>query len=74
MSYRSLGLRRLAAAGRLAEGGQLYREAGAGQQQLGAGVPGGGQSQGGAGGRLPRRRLLRRHPRPRGRDLRGAGT
>ena len=66
------GLRRVAAAGRRAGGDQL-REGGAAQQRLGAWLRGGGQGQGGAGGRLPRRRLVHRHPRHRRRDLRRAG-
>jgi hypothetical protein len=67
-----LGLRRVAASGHRPR--DAVGEGVAAQQRLGTRVPGGGRRQGGAGGRLPRRRLLRRHPRHRRGDLRRAGT
>ncbi|KAM3213411.1 hypothetical protein ACQJBY_066031 [Aegilops geniculata] len=61
------GLRRLAAAGHLRRDG--VGEGRAAQQRVGARLRGRGRRQGSPRGRLPRRRLLRRHPRHRRRDL-----
>jgi hypothetical protein len=67
------GLRRLSAPGRRSRGDQL-REGRAAEQRLREGVPGGRRGQGSAGGVVPWRRLLRRHPCPDRRDIRRAGT
>lgn len=67
-----IGLRRVDSAGQ--HDRDAVREGVTAQQRLGARVRGGGRRQVRAGGRLPWRRLLRRHPRYRRGDLRRAGT